>query len=218
MDKLLRFLGRTGRRFVAAILAAAMTLAFFLLLPLMQQISEQPKQAYQTRPASVATPPPPEPPEEEPPEPEEQEEKPEMQEPEPEPLNLQQLEMSLNPGTGGAAGAAMKINLSDKTAGGGASEGLFSMAELDQRPQVTYQPSPEITEAVREASPGTVTVIFIVNKKGRVENVKVKNSTHPALEEPVVEAVENYRFQPGERQGEPVRFRMQRTIRFPDLR
>jgi len=217
MKRLLRLAKQVFHRLLVVVGAAGMTLAFFVLLPVMQQISDAPQQDLTVSEAPAVTPPPPEPPEEEPPEPEEPEEEPEMDDPEPEPLSLDQLEMSLNPGMGGAASASMKINLGDKTSAESAGDALFSMAELDQRPQVMYQPTPKITDAVREAAPGSVTVIFIVNKQGRVDQVKVQQSSHPALEQPVVEAVRQYRFQPGKRKGDPVRFRMQRRVRFPEL-
>lgn len=197
--------------------AGGLTLAFFLLLPLMQQMGEAPTRDVVLREMPAVQPPPPEPPEPEPPEPEEQEEPPQMDQPEPEPLSLDQLELSLDPGMGDAAAASMQIDLGDRTSAQSAGDALFSMSELDQRPQVTYQPSPQITDAVRQAAPGSVTVIFIVNQNGRVEQVKVQQSTHPALEKAVVDAVNKYRFQPGTRKGEPVRFRMQRRIRFPEL-
>jgi len=198
--------------------ASAMTVTFFMVLPLMQSIAKQPTGLTQIRTVDVAVPPPPPPPPEEEPEEEEEseEEPPELADETP-PLDLSQLELALNPGIGEgmlAGDFSVKLNVGGEN--GENVDALFSMSDLDQRPRVIYQPSPNLTARVREPAPGTVYVIFIVNQRGRVENPKVQKSTDPVFERPALDAVKQWRFEPGKRNGEAVRFRMRVPITFPE--
>lgn len=198
--------------------AVVLTFAFFLILPLMQQISKPPVKTTQVGTTDVANiPPPPPPPEEEPPEEEEPEPEPPKLEQEVEPLDLSQLELALNPGTGaGALQGDFSIDLSQATEGGGGVDELFSLADLDQKPRPVYQPGPNMSSAVRRQTPGKVFIIFVVNKQGRVEQAKVQKSSHPVFEQPALAAVKQWRFEAGKRNGEPVRFRMRVPITFPE--
>jgi protein TonB len=194
-----------------------LTLIFFLVLPLMQAISDRPTDDGMQVSAPVSFDPPPPPPEEEPEpeEPEEPEEAPQLEE-EPQQLTLEQLQLTLNPGVGsGVLDPDFRIDLDNVAGGKEATEALFNLADLDQRPRVTYQPSPQMTPEVRRAAPGTVYVIFIVNKQGRVESPKVQRAVHPALDRAALNAVRSWRFEPGQRGGEPVRFRMRVPVTFP---
>lgn len=197
--------------------AAALTVACFLVLPLMQSIGEKPDDVQMVREIDAVMEPPPPPPEEEPkeePEPE-PEPKPELNQ-QPEPLDLSQLELALNPGTGGGAlGGDFDIDLKTEAADGGGVDGILSMSQLDQRPRPTYQTSPRMTAEMRDKLPGQVQVIFVVNKSGRVEKPRVQDSSHPVFEEPALDAIRKWRFEPGKRNGEPVRFRMRVPITFP---
>jgi protein TonB len=48
-----------------------------------------------------------------------------------------------------------------------------------------------------------------------VENPLVQSSSNPAFEAPALAAVKQWKFEPGKRNGEPVRFRMRVPITFP---
>jgi protein TonB len=172
---------------------------------------------------NTALPPPPPPP---PVEEEKEEEKPEEEPPPPPklaeetpPLDLSQLELALNPGTGGGAGGDFEVRLPVGGASGQGEGGdvdqLFSMSDLDQKPRVIYQPSPQTNAALQKLTPGTVTIVFVVDQRGRVENPIVQSSTNPAFETPALAAVKQWKFEPGKRNGEPVRFRMRVPITFP---
>ena len=124
--------------------------------------------------------------------------------------------MALNPG--GPADSWMQGDFATKlktvAAQGEDLDEVFSMADLDQRPRVIYQPAPTMSKEVRKHAPGTVYILFVVNKDGRVGNVKVQKSDHPALEKAAVSAVKRWKFEPGKRQGKSVRFRMRVPITF----
>lgn len=205
-------------RFAVVVGAVGLTMLFFLVLPLMQSIGEPPDRDMSVQRVDVSTPPPPPPPEEEePPEEEpEPEETPELEQ-EQQPLDLSQLEIALNPGTGeGGLAGNFSMDLKAAVGGGDTVDELFSLSDLDQRPRPIYQPAPNITAAMRRRAPGTVYVIFIVNQRGRVEEAKVQRSSHDIFEQPALAAVKQWKFEPGQRNGEPVRFRMRVPITFPE--
>lgn len=195
-----------------------MTLVFFLVLPMIQAISA--REANDEIMVDVDTPnlppPPPPTPEEEPePEPEEEEPPPELNE-EPQPLDLSQLELALNPSFGGGGwGADFTLELDNIAGSAEAMDEIFSLADLDQKPRAIYQPSPSVSDRVRRKAPGTAYVLFIVNADGGVENARIQSSTDPIFERPALEAVKQWKFEPGRRKGEPVSFRMRVPITIP---
>ena len=145
------------------------------------------------------------------------------QRPEAPPLDLSQLELALNPGTGGAGGFggdfAVNLGAAIKQASDSAEEadGLFSVGDLDQKPRVIAQSSPVVPAALKKVQADTVTVqvIFVVNQQGRVEEPKVRRSNNSAFDQVAINCVKSWKFEPGKRNGEPVRFRMMAPITFP---
>lgn len=165
---------------------------------------------------TVNIPPPPPPPE---PEPEKkQEEKPpppELAEEAP-PLDLSQLELALNPGfSEGWMGGDFAVKLNTVATKSDQLDAVFSMADLDQKPRVIYQPGPTLDAAARRKTPGTVYILFIVDQRGRVENPVVQQATDPVFEKPALAAIKQWKFEPGKRNGKSVRFRMRVPITFP---
>jgi protein TonB len=217
-SSLVRFARACLHRLLVATGAFGLTLAFFLVLPLMETIGQTAEADLIVQSVDTADLPPPPPPIEEEPE---QEEQPEEQPPElteqAEPLDLSQLELALNPGLGdGWLGGDFAVNLGTVAqAASGEVEELFSIADLDQKPRVLYQPSPVLDAKVRKKAPGTVYVLFVVDQRGRVENPIVQQATDPVFEAPALAAVKQWKFEPGKRNGQPVRFRMRVPITFP---
>jgi len=198
--------------------AATFTVGFFMVLPLLQALTAPAKaDTFVTTDVSVAEPPPPPPPAEA-----EPEEEPEPEPPPPElaeetqPLDMASLENLLNPSFGeGWGGADFEIKLGAVAGGGDELDKLFDLADLDQKPRVVYQPSPTITDKLRKRAPGTVYVLFIVDEKGHVDSPKVQKSTDPIFDRAALNAVKQWRFEPGKRKGEAVRFRMRVPVTFP---
>lgn len=198
--------------------AGLLTLTFFLVLPLMQTIGKKPTEQLQLVDADTVMPPPPPPPIEEPeePEPEEEPEPPELAE-EKQLIDLSQLELALNPRFGdGFLQGDFKIELNAVAGGDGGVDALFNLSDLDQRPRIVYQPSPTMNAQVRRKAPGTAVIIFIVDEEGRVQNPQIQQSDDPVFERPALTAVKQWRFEPGRRDGEPVRTRMRIPITFPE--
>lgn len=210
-------------RVLAAAAGLALTFGLFLVLPLLESITSTAQTDMVVQGVNTSLPPPPPPP---PVEEEKKEEEPEEEPPPPPkladetpPLDLSQLELALNPGTGGGGVGDFEVRLPvGGAAAGGQSaevEQLFSMADLDQKPRVIYQPSPQTNAQLQKLAPGTVTIVFVVDQRGRVESPIVQGSSNPAFEAPALAAVKQWKFEPGKRNGEPVRFRMRVPITFP---
>lgn len=203
----------------AMLLALGLTVGLFLILPLMQAISSPLERDLALRNVDLASlPPPPEPPpqeqiqEEKPPEP-----APELSEEAP-PLDLSQLELALSPVVGESAFGDFAVKLFDEpgaAAGGQDLDRIFSLADLDQRPRVIFQRVPSYPpELQRKGRQGTVYVVFLVDRQGRVTDPKVEKSTDPAFEGAALEAVRQWKFEPGTRNGEKVQFKMRVPITF----
>jgi protein TonB len=200
--------------------AVVLTLAAFLVLPLTQSIAAPPSTdlIVQTIEATDVPPPPPIQEEPEPEtEPEPEERPPDLDEEAP-PLDLAQLELALDPGFGGdwsAASLAVRLDSVVKAAADGGGD-LVSIEDLDQPPRVVYQPSPILDAKARKKLPGSVQVVFVVDPSGRVEDPVAQRSSDPALERPALSAVKQWKFEPGMRNGQAVRFRMRVPITFPE--
>ena len=213
-----------GQRIAAIVGGVALACAMFLLLPLLESITSTNRDDMIVQSIATANvPPPPAPPVEE------EEKKEEEPPPEPEPpkladeappLDLAMLELALNPGMGGGIGGDFAVKLPVGAAAGSAESGegvdeLFSMQDLDQKPRAIYQVSPQMSPQLRKIAPGTVYIVFVVDQRGRVENPIVQTASDPAFEAAALAAVRQWKFEPGKRNGEPVKFRMRVPITGP---
>jgi len=201
--------GSVLRGAAALLLGLAITVALFLFLPIMQSIRDPiPRDLLSvTGIDPFLEPPPPPPPEPEPP----------ILAEEAPPLDLAQLELALNPGAGEGLFGDFAIKLVDQV-GKGDDEGLdriFSLGELDQRPRVVFQRTPTYPPDLHRSNRrGTVYIVFTVDTRGRVVDPKVDQSTDPAFEQSALDAVRQWKFEPGTRNGEKVQFRMRVPITF----
>jgi protein TonB len=209
---------RFRHRLWTALGAVWLTLIFFLVLPLMQTITQPRSGDLELAEVDIANVPPPPPP----PEPEQEEQQEEEPPPpalaeEAPPLDLSQLELALNPGfsEGWMGGGDFGVSLKTIAKEGDDLDSVFSMADLDQKPRVIYQPGPNLTAQTRRKAPGTVYIIFVVDQNGRVVNPTVQKSTDPVFTKPALAAVKQWKFEPGKRNGKAVRFRMRVPITFP---
>ena len=217
-------LGQGSLRLFAFVAGLAGMVGLMLVLPLLESITSTPPSDLMLQSIATANvPPPPPPPAEE----EEKEDEKPQDEPEPPklaedapPLDLSMLELALNPGTGGAGlggDFAVKLPVGDGKSGeeaGGVDE-LFSMSDLDQKPRAIYQVSPQTNPKLQKAAPATVYVLFVVDQRGRVESPIVQSSTDPQFEASALAAVKQWKFEPGKRNGQAVKFRMRVPITFP---
>lgn len=92
----------------------------------------------------------------------------------------------------------------------------FSAGELDREPTPRTRLEPRYPYAARiKGQEGYVVVRFVVTEEGEVVNAEVQDAEPPDIfNEAALRAVENWRFEPGKKNGEKVRSRMQQRIRF----
>jgi len=202
---------------VVVVGAAVLTAAFFLVLPLIQAITKQaaPDTTLQSLDSASLPPPPPAQEEEPEPEPEVQEKPPELVE-DTQLLDLAQLELALNPTLGeGLLGGDFAMRLNTVTTNNEVVDALFSLSDLDQEPRGVHRPGPAMTADMRKRAPMTVHVLFTVDQRGRVETAVVQQANDPVFDKAALAAVKQWRFEPGKRNGQPVKFRMRVPITFP---
>jgi len=117
---------------------------------------------------------------------------------------------SLSFASGGRIGGTGKAGDLDQ-----ATENVFSMADIDQKPRAVFQAAPQFPSALRgKKLEGVVTLIFVVDAKGKVLDPRVEKSTHPAFERPALEALRQWKFEPGLKGGQRVPCKMRVPIRF----
>lgn len=90
--------------------------------------------------------------------------------------------------------------------GGGVGGGVFHVGGGVSAPRVTYQVDPEFSEEARKAKyQGVCMLGLIVGVDGRPTNIRVLSSLGMGLDEKAIEAVKNWRFEPGQKDGHAVR-------------
>jgi TonB family protein len=139
-------------------------------------------------------------------------------------MSLSDLEGALGGAGGGGGGFATGFSFASggrigaSGLGGPGGDELadaFSIADLDQRPRAIIQAAPDYPVDLRKHKvEGTVQVVFMVDREGRVTNPRVEKSTNPAFERPALDAVRRWKFEPGTRSGQNVAFKMRVPITF----
>jgi len=191
------------------------TAILFLALPFTQLLDAFKPGGDSVTTADVSIQPPPPPPAEPPPpeEEKEQEDKPEL-ETKPPPLSLAQLEVALNPGDGGATG---DFGFGTFTANFDALAELeiFELADLDKIPNPLHRASPNYPYEMKQAGiSGWARVMFIVDETGRVRSPRITASSHREFEQPSLDAVLQWKFEPGMKDGRAVKTRMMLPLKF----
>jgi TonB family protein len=99
-----------------------------------------------------------------------------------------------------------------------ADEPVYKVGGDVTAPRRTQSVEPRYTEEARSAGvQGTVVLKVEISKKGRVENVHVFKGLRPDLDENAVAAVQQWRFEPAKKDGEPVRVAATITVSFRPL-
>lgn len=202
---------------VAVGVAASLTAVIFCIIPFSHLVNK-PGHTLELRKASVADLPPPKEEEQQAPPPEE-ERKPDAPA-EPQLADIPQqipiaADLDVAAGAGGALagfgeGRAMAAaqTVQDET---------FDFSELEKKPESLpqYQARPQYPKELSKAKiEGLVTLVFIVDENGRVEDPRVESSSRPEFEKPALEAVRKWRFRPGQKNGQSVRAYLKIPIRF----
>jgi protein TonB len=107
-------------------------------------------------------------------------------------------------GAGGGVGSGKGAGVGPGL-GGGFGDGVFRIGGGVTAPSVLSKVEPEYSEEARKAKwQGTVVVSVVVDELGRPRNVKILRSLGLGLDQKAVEAVSQWRFKPGLKDGKPV--------------
>jgi TonB family protein len=119
---------------------------------------------------------------------------------------------SNGPGFGGGIGTGSGGGVGSGTGGGvgpgeggGVGGGVFHVGGGVSAPQLVYKVDPEYSEQARKAKfQGTVVLNLVVQRDGSVRDIRIVNSLGLGLDEKAIEAVKQWRFRPGEKNGQAV--------------
>ncbi len=94
-------------------------------------------------------------------------------------------------------------------------EGVYRIGQGVSPPALMYKVDPALTDLARAAKvSGTVLIAVVVNVDGTVGEVKVLRSLGYGLDENAVEAVKQWKFKPGTKDGQPVPVYAQVEVNF----
>lgn len=143
--------------------------------------------------------------EELPPPPEDEEPPPEL-EAEPPQLSLAQLDIALNPGTGGSLAGDFAMPTISTSSSALGTEDFVDFSDLDQVPRPMPGSSLDFPRRLkRKAVNGRVVLLIKLGEDGRVLEAKVESSDLPDFEPIVASQVSKWRFTPPTKEGTPVR-------------
>jgi protein TonB len=98
---------------------------------------------------------------------------------------------------------------------GGTGGGVYRPGGDVTKPLATYRPEPEYSdEARRQKRQGAVLLSLVVDENGKPVQIKVLRSLGLGLDEKAIEAVQQWRFQPGKKSGRPVPVQAQIEVTF----
>jgi protein TonB len=144
--------------------------------------------------------------EEPPPPPEEEEPPPEQLEEEPPQLSLDQLDIALNPGTGGALVGDFSmpvIGTSSKDLG---TEDFVDFSDLDQVPRPIGVTGFNFPRRLRkDPVNGRIILLLKLNEAGDVLDLEIDSSSLPKFDSFVLGEVKRWKFTPPTQNGRPVK-------------
>lgn len=125
------------------------------------------------------------------------------------------INATLDVALGSGAGVVDSGDLHSLTAVETVKEETFDVSDLEKRPEPVSQVAPAYPPELRKAKiEGFVTLVFVLGEDGRVEEPRVEKASRPEFEKPALEAIQKWRFSPGERDGKPVRTYIRIPMRF----
>jgi len=120
--------------------------------------------------------------------------------------------LSNGPGSGGGIGSGSGGGVGSGKGGGfgpgeggGVGGGVYKVGGGVTAPVLLHKIEPEYSEEARKAKyQGTVLLYIEVSPDGRATNIKVARSLGLGLDEKAIEAVRQWKFKPGYKNGQPV--------------
>lgn len=86
-------------------------------------------------------------------------------------------------------------------------------AQVDENPKPVKTSTPQVTGDLRKVT-GMVTVAIVLDEKGNIIHSAVHKSTDQRLEQPSLQALEFWRFEPAKKDGKPVKVRLTIPFRY----
>ncbi len=88
-------------------------------------------------------------------------------------------------------------------------------SKFDEPPMPTKTVAPAYpSDLKREGVTGMVTMSITVDEKGNVANPVVKKSTRPEFEQPAIDAILKWKFEPAKKDGKPVSVQVVIPLKF----
>jgi protein TonB len=194
-------------RLLSVVLGAGFAVALFVLMALAQMMGqERPPEMAVDETSLAYVPPEIQEIEEEPPPPPEEEEPPEQLEQEPPELSLDQLDIALNPGTGGALVGDFSVPVIGTSSRDLGTEDFVDFSDLDQVPRpigVTRFNFPRRLR--RDPVSGRIVLLLKLNKDGDVLDLEIDSSSLPNFDSFVLSEVKRWKFTPPTQNGRPVK-------------
>ncbi len=106
---------------------------------------------------------------------------------------------------GVAGGVAGGVGGAKTVAGGPQEDRIHHIGDGVTTPKVLYKVDPEYTQEAKDAKiEGTVVLQVVIRPDGRAHDKRVVRSLDPGLDQRAADAVEQWVFEPGKKDGEPV--------------
>lgn len=199
---------------VALFCSVGLTAVLFGVIPFAHRIAKSERTLELRKTSAVDLPPP----TEDTPPPQVEEQKPPEAAPEPQLAETAQqipLSADLEVATGTGAGVLSVNEIHSLTAASAIKDEAFDVADLQKRPEPVSQVAPAYPAELRKAKvEGVVTLVFVLDETGRVEEPRVENSSRPEFEKPALDAIRKWRFSPGMKDGQAVRTYIRVPMRF----
>jgi len=99
--------------------------------------------------------------------------------------------------------------------GGGIGGGAYRVGGGVTAPRLIYGPEPEFSDEARKAKyQGTVVLWLVVGADGRTHDIRVQQSLGMGLDEKAIEAIRQWKFEPGRKDGIPVAVQVDIEVNF----
>ncbi len=117
-------------------------------------------------------------------------------------------------GAGGGIGSGTGPGVGEGR-GGGVGGGVFRVGGGVSAPKAIYNPDPEYSEEARKAKyQGTCVLSLIVGPDGKPRDIRVARSLGLGLDEKAIEAVNQWKFEPAQKDGRPVAVAINVEVQF----
>lgn len=97
----------------------------------------------------------------------------------------------------------------------GTVEPIYNLEDLSVIPKLIKSVQPHYPLRARaQGVTGTVVVEYIIDEKGKVHNPIIYQTTNPIFDAVALEAVKQWQFEPGQKDGKPVKVRVRQAFPF----